>query len=175
MENINKISYKTAIQDFSMPRYKDIPNVGLYLEQTVNYVNDCLLPLHLSITPSMLSNYVKKGYISRPIKKQYYADQIAYLLFIIVAKQALPMEDVASLFELQKSTSSVSLAYNYFCRELEEVLKYIFEVNVKEPDIPSTSYSSIGAKAIRTVVIAVSHIIYLNYLFKDKINPIVKE
>lgn len=70
-----------SARDYRMPRYKEIPNVGLYLEQTVKYINECLAPIEISITPSMLSNYVKKGYIDRPIKKQYYADQnsICYL------------------------------------------------------------------------------------------------
>lgn len=57
-----------SARDYRMPRYKEIPNVGLYLEQTVKYINECLAPIEISITPSMLSNYVKKGYIDRPIK-----------------------------------------------------------------------------------------------------------
>ena len=72
-----------SARDYRMPRYKEIPNVGLYLEQTVKYINECLAPIEISITPSMLSNYVKKGYIDRPIKKQYYADQIAYDYFLL--------------------------------------------------------------------------------------------
>lgn len=50
-----------SARDYRMPRYKEIPNVGLYLEQTVKYINECLAPIEISITPSMLSNYVKKG------------------------------------------------------------------------------------------------------------------
>ena len=57
-----------SARDYRMPRYKEIPNVGLYLEQTVKYINECLAPIEISITPSMLSNYVKKGYIDRPKK-----------------------------------------------------------------------------------------------------------
>lgn len=60
---------KFSARDYRMPRYKEIPNVGLYLEQTVKYINECLAPIEISITPSMLSNYVKKGYIDRPDKK----------------------------------------------------------------------------------------------------------
>ena len=75
-----------SARDYRMPRYKEIPNVGLYLEQTVKYINECLAPIEISITPSMLSNYVKKGYIDRPIKKQYYADQIAYAIYIVIIK-----------------------------------------------------------------------------------------
>ena len=59
-----------------MPRYQEIPNVGLYLEQTVKYINQSIEPLKLSITASMLSNYVKQGYVDRPIRKQYYADRM---------------------------------------------------------------------------------------------------
>ena len=93
-----------SARDYRMPRYKEIPNVGLYLEQTVKYINECLAPIEISITPSMLSNYVKKGYIDRPIKKQYYADQIAYAIYIVIIKQVLSMDNIASLFVLQKAT-----------------------------------------------------------------------
>ena len=82
MNNADKII--EYVSNHKMPRYKEIPNVGLYLEQVVKYINEVLEPFHLMITPSMLSNYVKKGYISRPINKQYTADQIAYLIFIFV-------------------------------------------------------------------------------------------
>ena len=85
-----------------MPRYKEIPNVGLYLEQTVKYINECLAPIEISITPSMLSNYVKKGYIDRPIKKQYYADQIAYAIYIY--SQQILTKTIASLcFDIKNS------------------------------------------------------------------------
>ena len=83
-----------SARDYRMPRYKEIPNVGLYLEQTVKYINECLAPIEISITPSMLSNYVKKGYIDRPIKKQYYADQIAYAIYIVIIKQVLSMDNI---------------------------------------------------------------------------------
>ena len=46
---------KFSARDYRMPRYKEIPNVGLYLEQTVKYINECLAPIEISITPSMLS------------------------------------------------------------------------------------------------------------------------
>lgn len=152
-----------------IPRYREIPNVGLYLEQVVKYINDSLEPLHISITPSMLSNYVKKGYIERPVKKQYFADQIAYLVFIVVAKQVISMENIAALLELQKSTYSTEKAYNYFCEELENMIKMTFEKwNEPEPVSGDIPYEK---KVLRSVVIAVSHIIYLNYCFEHSLLP----
>ena len=59
-----------AIEGFRLPRYAQIPNVGLYLEQVVRYVNTHLAPLgEPELTSSMVSNYVKQGLISSPIKK----------------------------------------------------------------------------------------------------------
>ena len=141
-----------SARDYRMPRYKEIPNVGLYLEQTVKYINECLAPIEISITPSMLSNYVKKGYIDRPIKKQYYADQIAYAIYIVIIKQVLSMDNIASLFVLQKATYTLPVAYDYFCSELEKTLVAIFE-----------------KKMLHSVIVAVSHIIYLNDCFKNNL------
>ncbi|RAZ93817.1 hypothetical protein DK853_38335, partial [Klebsiella oxytoca] len=78
---------------------------GLYLEQVVKYINGVLGGLGCQeITSSMVSNYVKKGYIANPVKKQYYAEQIAYLFFLSVAKNVLPMDNIETLFEMQRRT-----------------------------------------------------------------------
>lgn len=154
------------IVNFRMPRYKEIPNVGLYLEQTIKYINEALKPLEVMITPSMLSNYVKQGYVNRPIKKQYYADQIACLIFIALAKQVLSMDNIKALFKLQEQTDSLDDAYDLFCDELEQMLGYIFgEVN-KKFEFEIDSNETFEVKTLRSVVIAISHIIYLSQCFK---------
>ena len=115
------------ISEFRMPRYREIPDVGLYLDQTVKYMNRYLAPLGcMEITTSMVSNYVKKGYISNPVRKQYSAEQIAYLLFIAVAKSALSMDNITRLFQMQRKTYTVQQAYDYFCDSLESTLQYTF-------------------------------------------------
>lgn len=157
------------VSNNKMPRYREIPNVGLYLEQVVKYINDILEPLHISITPSMLSNYVKKGYIERPVKKQYHSEQIAYLIFIVVAKQVLSMENIAALLDMQRATYSTERAYNYFCEELEHRIKMTFEKsNESESVAEDIPYEK---NVLRSVVIAVSHIIYLNYCFEHSLLP----
>ena len=66
-----------SIRGLHLPRYAEIPNVGLYLEQVTKYINGYVAPLGcLELTTSMVSNYVKKGIIPKPIKKQYYAEHI---------------------------------------------------------------------------------------------------
>ena len=58
-----------SIRGFRLPRYDAIPTRGLYLEQTIKYINSYLAPLGcMELTGSMVSNYVKKGLIPAPVK-----------------------------------------------------------------------------------------------------------
>jgi len=117
-----------AIREFRLPRYAEIPNMGLYLEQATKYVCEYLAPLgEFSLTPSMISNYVKKGLIASPVKKQYGREQIAYLFFIAVAKSVLSLDALTGFIRLQQRTYSLPRAYDYFCREFENLLQFTFE------------------------------------------------
>ena len=154
------------IEGFRLPRYEQIPNVGLYLEQVVRYVNAHLAPLGESeLTSSMVSNYVKKGYIASPVRKQYDADQIAHLFFIAIAKNVLSMENIARLFRMQQEHYDSQTAYDYFCDELEALLRYIFGV-----DEDMSRLGSVGSEQkdmLRSVIVAVANIIYLSDRFND--------
>ncbi|MBE5921386.1 MAG: DUF1836 domain-containing protein [Lachnospiraceae bacterium] len=158
---------KYDIEHFKLPRYHELPTVGLYLEQTITYINDCLAPLgDITVTSSMISNYVKKGYIERPIKKQYYAEQIARLLFLVVAKQVLPMPHIVALFQLQRQTYTPEVAYNYYCREFETMLYSLFGLPYQPSELEADA--TFAKKMLRSVIIAVSHMIYVNHCFEDK-------
>lgn len=160
MNNENKTEIKTLIKDFSLPRYNDIPNVGLYLEQVVKYISEYLSPLgSFSLTGSMVSNYVKKGLVENPVKKQYDRKQIASLIFIAVAKNVLSMDDILLLFKMQEKTYEPKRAYDYFCNELENVLGYVFGLK----DIETIGSDSNDTKTmLRNTIIAVAYKVYLD-------------
>ena len=106
-----------SVEHYHLPRYQEIPNVGLYLEQVTKYVAEYLTPLgQCPLTGSMVSNYVKKGIIAGPRKKQYDRDLIANLLFIALAKNVLSLDDLQKYLGLQQRSYSVVVAYDYFCR-----------------------------------------------------------
>ena len=78
------------LKEFRLPTYKEIPSVGLYLDQVSKYINDSLAVIpECTVTNSMISNYVKKKLVPNPVKKQYGRDQIAYLIFIALSKRVL--------------------------------------------------------------------------------------
>lgn len=147
-----------------MPRYHEIPNVGLYLEQTVKYINECLAPLtEEAITPSMVSNYVKRDLVANPTKKQYSREQVAYLIFIAVVKTVLSMEDIRLLINIQKRTYTAEIAYNYFCLEMENVFAYILGHKAELENVGTEN--SDEKILLRNVIITAALKIYLGKVF----------
>lgn len=156
------------MEHFQLPRYAHLSDVGLYLEQTVKYINGILTPLGcMEITSSMIRNYVKMGLVSNPVKKQYYAHHIAHLIAITILKQALSLEHINTLFIRQRQVYTEEVAYNYFCMELENILYFRFGVKESVEDIGETS--SIEKEMLHSAIIAVSHIIFLNACFEQLI------
>ena len=150
-----------SIAEFRLPRYEEIPNVGLYLEQTTKYIAEYLAPLQDgAITGSMISNYVKKGILDNPVKKQYSRDQIAYLFFIALAKSVLSLEEITWMIRLQRASYSPEVAYGYFCSELENVLFYVFGLKQELDQVGSEKTEE--KTILRNTIIAVAHKIYLN-------------
>lgn len=112
---------------FALPRYDQLPTMGLYLDQTVQYVNSHFRTFAgMELTGSMVSNYVKKGLITHPVRKKYMRDQIAYLMYIVAVKNVLSMENIQMLFAIQQEISTAERAYNTFCAELESAIGQVF-------------------------------------------------
>lgn len=152
------------VRNFRLPRYQEIPDVGLYLEQTVKYISGHLAPLQdNAITSSMVGNYVKKGLVASPVKKQYSRDQIAYLMFITLAKSVLSLDNLSMFIHLQKLTYPSEQAYNYFCAEFENILHYVFGVKDTAEDVGSDSTEE--KFMLRATIITVAHKLYLDKSF----------
>ena len=79
----------------NIPQYKEIPDVGLYLDQVTKYLNTYL---NNSMTPTMVTNYVKLKIVPKAIKKAYSRDQIAMFFFIALSKQLLSMDQIRTIF-----------------------------------------------------------------------------
>ncbi len=152
----------TDIRHFRLPRYEELPDVGLYLEQAVRYINECLAPLEqISLTPSMLRNYVKLHYISPPVRKLYDRDQIAYLIFMAIVKPSLPLPHIRTLFDIQQETSSCRDAYDNFCLRFEAMLSYLF--GLRESPILYGEGAGYERQLFQSVIVASCHILYVRW------------
>ena len=150
-----------SVRGLRLPRYAEIPTVGLYLEQTIKYINSYLAPLGcLELTGSMVSNYVKKGLIPAPVKKQYFPEQISYLFFVALAKNLTSMENIDLLISVQRATYTLPVAYDYMCGELENMLFYFFGLKDRPEEVGETD--SDEKNLLRGLIMSAANVIYLN-------------
>ena len=109
---------------FSYPKWEEIPNINLYLDQVLLYVNQFCPPAspdkEKGLTSSMVNNYVKHGYLTKLEKKKYQRKQIARLIAISTLKSVFSIQEIAqTLNTLQTETNSEEL-YNAFVNYMNE-------------------------------------------------------
>ena len=160
MKQDTKQRMAESFRDFRLPRYQEIPDEGHYLEQAAKYINNSLLPLGEPVlTGSMISNYVKKGLIASPQKKLYSRDQIAYLIFIAIAKSVMSLDALTIFLRLQQRTYPLGKAYDYFAREFEDLIAFTFELSDTADMFPEIN--SDEKRLLYTCIIAVVQKVYL--------------
>lgn len=133
-----------GLKELKLPRYKDLPDFGIYSEQLVEIVNKALEAMFdkdNKLTKSMVNNYVKHKIMPSPIKKRYFRNHIVYCIVITVFKNNLSMTEIDGgiLHELKKS--SVEESYNYFCDKIESVMRLIIDILDKQ-DNPETKMTA---------------------------------
>lgn len=160
------------IKDFHLPRWNELPNIDLYIDQLV-----CLLEEYLSgyikndnekeekiITKTMINNYVKQNIIEPPQNKKYNKEHMASLFVIFVLKQVYSINDIKKLICLAMETSPIEQAYNRFCSELEKAIRIVFaEKNyVKNSKLSEEQY------ILRNVVQSFANKLYVQRIYLKK-------
>jgi hypothetical protein len=167
METKMLVKIAEELAPYRLPRYQEITDVGLYLEQTVRLVNAALAPLgEPPLTISMVSNYVKQKMVESPVRKEYHRDQIALLFFIAFAKSVLSLEEIRFLIGVMgQSGYDVRRAYLFLCRELKEDLAEIMTHNAPKHPYPADAEMSEAKSLFRNVIITVANKIYIDAYF----------
>ena len=103
---------------FSYPKWEDIPNIDLYLDQVLLYVNQVCAPIspdkEKGLTASMVNNYVKHGYLTKPDKKKYQRKQIARLIAITTLKSVFSIQEIAQTLNTLQTQASSDELYDAF-------------------------------------------------------------
>ena len=104
--------------NFSYPKWEDIPNIDLYLDQVLLYVNQVCAPISpdkdKGLTASMVNNYVKHGYLTKPDKKKYQRKQIARLIAITTLKSVFSIQEIAQTLNSLETQASSDQLYDAF-------------------------------------------------------------
>ena len=172
MQNIEP----TLLNDIHMPRWNELPNVNLYLDQVVTFINSSLNSFILSnvsnssktenqvLTKTMINNYVKNKLIEPPKKKKYSKVQLAKLFVICILKQVYSMNDIKDLINIALQHSDIKIAYNSFCDQFEEALLCTYK---RKDYIDNYSKDDTNKYLLKSVLLSCCYTIYtLNFLLQ---------
>ena len=129
MSNLRRdlILWSDTLQDFHLPRWEELPNFDLYLDQVITLIEGYLQNLFdeendTILTAAMINNYVKLKLIPKAEKKRYNRMHIAYLIAITILKQVLTISEVKQGIEYQAGINGLKEAFNLFCEEQEAAI-----------------------------------------------------
>lgn len=117
----------------SIPYWHELPDLDLYLDQVLLYVNQTTSSTEKleqkSLTAAMINNYVKHKQLEKPVKKKYQKQQVARLIALTILKNVFSIQEISQTLHLLLQTNSSEILYNHFvdCMRNEE--------NEETPDI----------------------------------------
>ena len=120
-----------------LPRWEELPDIELYMDQILQLVPRYLAFLSSTdddviLTPAMINNYVKQGFIPRPHKKKYQREHVVYLLIVVLMKPIFSLADIKEGMERQVEAvgGDHRRAYNMFCKLFEYALREVAGVTL---------------------------------------------
>ena len=157
------------IMKIHIPRWNELPEIDLYLDQVVNYIERYLGQYNVNkedkiITKTMINNYVKLGIMPAPEKKKYNRSHIAYLIVICELKQFYSISDIGKLISLTIQYFELSKAYNRFCANLEVSVKNVFT----RKEFPNVEKMTEEQYLLKNVVQSVADKLYVEFTFLNK-------
>lgn len=116
---------------FVIPRWNQLPNIDLYLEQVLQLMEEWLSSYMILdgkkiMTKTMVNNYVKQKLINPPVNKKYDKLGVASLFVICVLKSVYSMDEICHLIELALEVNNKEISYNRFCNAIEEAVLQVF-------------------------------------------------
>ena len=159
--------------DFHIPRWEELPNIDLYMDQVVSLIEEHLTNLVSSkdnkddkvITKTMINNYVKHGILTPPINKKYNRTHLARLIVICILKQVYSINDIDSLIKLALETSGIEISYNKFCMLVEKCIDSTFK---KEEFVYPNEELTEERYLLKTVVETFVNKLYVQKTFLNK-------
>ena len=117
------MNWEDQLAQVQFPQWKELPTLGLYIDQVVTIVNDQLQGIGVEpLTKSMVNNYVKKKVIQAPVKKKYAVNQLVDLLLIGFFKNSFSIEEIRAGIAQVTVSAYPQQAYDRFATILNAKL-----------------------------------------------------
>lgn len=124
-------AYCELIAKLHLPRFAEIPDIPLYMDQLIGFVGKQMsifaLPNEKPLTSSMVNNYVKMRLVPQPQAKRYQPLHVAYLIMVCLSKRMYSMSEIEHLIALDvQHRFQVPDAYDRFIDLFEGSLRTLF-------------------------------------------------
>lgn len=110
---------------FHCPRWDELPDLALYMDQVLLVVNGAFAPVTGGappVTASMINNYVKLKLTDPAVKKKYSRAHLARFMMICLLKRVLSMQEIAAVLDQLLRQGGLEAGYDCFGRVLERLL-----------------------------------------------------
>lgn len=109
-----------------LPDWDQMPELDLYMDQVVTYLKKHLAPFQSAaedclVTPSVINNYVKAGFVARPHRKKYTRQQLGTLAMACLLKRVMPVQAISAL--ITQGGGENEAYYREFMAAQEEALR----------------------------------------------------
>ena len=154
----NLIRWEHYLNNYKLPAWKEIPDIGLYMDQVIALLGQDLdfIPIEDAkdkpVTPTPINNYVRLKVMPAPEKRKYYRVHIAFLIMIFTLKQGISLNGLQQLLPSTADEEETRTFYTSYVARLQEVGNfYTAQTRAAVQDILDPQSSDEGA--IENVII----------------------
>ena len=172
LDDLNKFSYKD---------YKELPDIDLYMDQVVTFLDKQLSIFQTSsldkqITSSMINNYVKGEVVSAPISKKYNREHLALIQEVCTLKQVLTIAEVKQIIDerYRKENVAKDEIFDHFKALVNDKNKEAIETTrslldqIEQNDLRALTDLSVDLALTASAFISISkRILFLNRLYQQ--------
>ena len=160
-----------TLETLHLPRYEDLSDIPLYLDQILEYVNvvlgDLFMFEEVILTQSMINNYVKLKVMPAPIKKRYGKRHLAYIMVITLLKQMMSLNHISVGIEEMLVNYDIETSYNLFINYVEESMRFTLAEIYGDKHQYQEKEEGLMAIPLKAATLAFAGKIIADYSFKN--------
>lgn len=130
-KKVENLDIFSKIQNHSIPKWSDLPELDLYMDQVIalmeKYLSDNTTQETKLITPSMINNYVKLGIMPAPIKKKYSREHLAYLIIICSLKSVMPIPSIKAMIDQKLQKNNIAEILDFYSNLYDFTFKTVLK------------------------------------------------
>lgn len=123
---------KNELRAYHCPRWNELPDIQLYMDQVVGFVEKNAAPFvedksQKIITKTMINNYVKQKKVEPPKNKRYNRRHLAFFMVVSILKRFMSLTEIGEGIKKVRAVFDSAQAYDMFCDILEQSIAHVFD------------------------------------------------